>query len=233
MAWRSPGLFEALQKNQEAELHSENIGDEQDGEDNLSVRSNDNNLEGEREGEGDEENILLYDDDIDEDIVANDDDLTEGQGSQQEATFRKKVLSKENYWFTNSTLSHAISTFIKSFYDVFVDMLVIFSSMVNILGPRSLLKKFMNDARERKTPTPSALFAQSHSKEDAQSRKVFVDDRSKALWVQTQFHNFLFGFMKNMRPLEFSDVLKKGHLRHSSYIVKHWVDGAGNPPSLG
>ncbi|KAJ8452001.1 hypothetical protein Cgig2_016582 [Carnegiea gigantea] len=39
-----------------------------------------------------------------------------------------------------------------------------------------------SDIKEGKTRTPSALFAKSHSKNDPQSRKVFIDDRSKALW---------------------------------------------------
>lgn len=37
------------------------------------------------------------------------------------------------------------------------------------------------EIKEQNTLIPSTLFAQSHSKEDAQSGKVFVDDRSKAL----------------------------------------------------
>lgn len=37
---------------------------------------------------------------------------------------------------------------------------------------------------EEKTPTPSALFARSHSKDDPQSRKVFINDRLKTLWVR-------------------------------------------------
>ncbi|KAJ8430660.1 hypothetical protein Cgig2_000253 [Carnegiea gigantea] len=49
----------------------------------------------------------------------------------------------------------------------------------NILRPQSLLKKFTKDG---KTPTPSILFAQSHSKEDAQSEKIF--EKYEALRVQ-------------------------------------------------
>ncbi|KAJ8429223.1 hypothetical protein Cgig2_017628 [Carnegiea gigantea] len=36
--------------------------------------------------------------------------------------------------------------------------------------------------KEGKVATPFVLFVRSHSKEDAESRKVFIDDKSKALW---------------------------------------------------
>lgn len=69
-----PTLCE-FEENQEVELHSEDIGDEEDDENDSSIGSDSNNLEGEREEEGDEKTLLLYDDGIDEDIIANDDEV--------------------------------------------------------------------------------------------------------------------------------------------------------------
>ncbi|KAJ8435427.1 hypothetical protein Cgig2_013925 [Carnegiea gigantea] len=54
---------------------------------------------------------------------------------------------------------------------------------------------------EGKTPTPSTLFARSQSKEDPNSGKVLIDNRSQALWVRL------------------SGMLKRGRKRQRSYTI--------------
>ncbi|KAJ8433010.1 hypothetical protein Cgig2_010986 [Carnegiea gigantea] len=118
------------------------------------------------------------------------------------------VNSKYRCRFTNSTLLRAISASIKSFYDgqctcisdlprealqMWWRTLRAKSGTLRSQGSiliADLARKMLFDEliafflqiKEWKTPIPSTLFAQSHSKEDAQSGEVFVDDRSKALW---------------------------------------------------
>ncbi|KAJ8444607.1 hypothetical protein Cgig2_023670 [Carnegiea gigantea] len=52
--------------------------------------------------------------------------------------------------------------------------------------PMSTAQLVRRMIKEGKTPTPSALFARGHSKEDPKSGKVFIDDRSKALWEKQE-----------------------------------------------
>lgn len=196
--------------------------------------------------------------------------VTQRQGSGQEAAYRKRVLSKEHCWF-DGPLSRAISNTIKSFYngqctclsnlppeelqlwwrtfegqytwdpelteevkDLWLKVVgKNLRNLVNKAGKRPPNKPLVwlteqgqerlqvqrsdpnfqkksakclknrtqgpNAAtlhcqgsistaelarrmiKEGKTPTPSALFARSHSKEDPEAGKVFIDDRSKAL----------------------------------------------------
>ncbi|KAJ8430625.1 LOW QUALITY PROTEIN: hypothetical protein Cgig2_008305 [Carnegiea gigantea] len=79
---------------------------------------------------------------------------------------------------------------------------------------------FSNYIKEGNTSTPSTLFMRGHRKGDAESGKVFMDDRCKAL-----------GYCKkNMRHLELSMVLKIGHKRQRCSIMRFQVDGVRNPP---
>ena len=71
----NPPTLCALEENQEADIHSEDIAIEEDDEGDSSVKSDGDNLEGEREGEGGEGNFLYFDADIDEDIAPNGDDV--------------------------------------------------------------------------------------------------------------------------------------------------------------
>ncbi|KAJ8428756.1 hypothetical protein Cgig2_003070 [Carnegiea gigantea] len=116
--------------------------------------------------------------------------LTQGKGSRQETAYRKRVISKEycglmeschRLYPTPSRVSIMVSAHA---YQISLQ------KNYNFEGQYTWAPELTEEVKEgwlkikkEKTPTPSALFVRSHSKEDPESGKVFIDDRSKALWV--------------------------------------------------